>query len=80
MAYNKIVYRGQPLIDLTDIDVSEEDVAQGKTFIKANGVKSTGTSTGGGSTGKFAEYVDGSLTEVSAADLNGISNIRNYAF
>lgn len=80
MAYNKIVYKGETLIDLTDLDVAEEDVAQGKTFIKSNGVKSTGTSTGGGSTGKFAEYVDGNLTEVSAADLNGISKIRDYAF
>ena len=80
MAYNKIVYKGETLIDLTDLDVAEEDVAQGKTFIKSNGVKSTGTSTGGGSTGKFAEYVDGSLTEVSAADLSGISKIRDYAF
>ena len=80
MAYNKIVYKGETLIDLTDLDVAEEDVAQGKTFIKSNGVKSTGTSTGGGSTGKFAEYVDGNLTEVSAADLSGISKIRDYAF
>ena len=80
MAYNKIIYKGETLIDLTDLDVTEEDVAQGKTFIKANGVKSTGTSTGSGTAGKFSEYVDGSLTEVSAADLSGISKIGDYAF
>lgn len=80
MAYNKIIYKGETLIDLTDLDVTEEDVAQGKTFIKANGVKSTGTSTGSSSSGKLGEYVSGSITEVSASDLNGISMIRAHAF
>ena len=47
MAINKVIYMGDILIDVTDCDVTEEDVAEGKKFIKANGVKATGTSTGG---------------------------------
>lgn len=45
MAYNKVVYKGETLIDLTDLDVTEEDVASGKKFIKASGEKSIGTLT-----------------------------------
>ena len=35
---------------------------------------------GGGGSGKFAELVDGSITEVTAEDLAGITTIRGYAF
>lgn len=80
MAYNKIIYKGETLIDLTDLDVTEEDVAQGKTFIKANGVKSTGISTGGGSSGKLGQYFNKSITEVTAADLEGATSIPSSAF
>ena len=82
MAYNKIIYRGETLIDLTDLDVSEEDVAQGKTFIKSNGVKSIGTSTGssGSSSGQLGRFLNKTITEVTADDLEGITTIPQSAF
>ena len=35
---------------------------------------------GGGSNNKLAQYADGTLTEVTAEDLKGASNISPYAF
>ena len=52
MANNKIVYNGTTLIDLTGLDVTESDVAQGKKFVDKSGTIKTGTNTGGGSTTK----------------------------
>ncbi len=82
MAYNKIIYKGETLIDLTDLDVTEEDVAQGKTFIKANGVKSIGTSTGSSdsSSGKLGRFINKTITEVTANDLDGITAIPQSVF
>ena len=48
MARNKIVYGNETLIDLSGDTVQESDVAQGKTFHKADGSQATGTATGGG--------------------------------
>lgn len=45
MAINKVVYGGNTLIDLTDLDVTAGDVAQGVTFILADGTKAVGTLT-----------------------------------
>lgn len=50
MAYNKVVYDGNTLIDLTSDTVTAEDVASGVTFHLPNGVQSTGTASGGSST------------------------------
>lgn len=49
MAYNKVVYNGNTLIDLTSDTATEADVVSGKKFHKANGQQATGTYTGGGS-------------------------------
>lgn len=49
-SYNKVVYNGVTLIDLTSDTVSAEDVAEGITFHLPSGQSSTGTlviSTGG---------------------------------
>lgn len=47
MARNKIIYGNETLIDLTEDTAQESDVAQGKTFHKADGSQATGTATGG---------------------------------
>lgn len=36
MAINQVIYKGNMLMDVTDCDVTEVDVAKGKTFIKKN--------------------------------------------
>ena len=41
--YNKVVYDGQTLIDLTQDDVTESDVLAGVYFHKADGTRSVGT-------------------------------------
>jgi hypothetical protein len=41
--YNKVVYDGQTLIDLTNDDVTESDVLAGVYFHKADGTRSVGT-------------------------------------
>ena len=43
MARNKIVYKGETLIDLTEDTVTEADVKQGKTFHKKDGTIGEGT-------------------------------------
>lgn len=43
---NKVVYGGTTLIDITDTTATENDVAQGKVFYKADGSRAIGT--GGG--------------------------------
>lgn len=48
MARNKIIYGNETLIDLSGDTAQESDVAQGKTFHKADGSQATGTATGGG--------------------------------
>ena len=50
MAINKVIYNSEVLIDVTDCDITEADVAAGKRFIKKNGEKAVGTSTGGSGT------------------------------
>ena len=50
MAINKVIYNSEVLIDVTDCDITEADVAASKKFIKKNGEKAVGTSTGGGGT------------------------------
>lgn len=45
MAYNKVVYGGNTLIDLTDLDVTAGDVVSGVNFIMADGTKAVGTIT-----------------------------------
>ncbi len=43
MAYNKIVYNGNTLIDLTEDDVTSADVLSGKQFHGADGESATGS-------------------------------------
>lgn len=47
MKANKIELNGEILIDLTSDTVTEADVAEGKTFHKADGTPATGTAGGG---------------------------------
>lgn len=45
MAINKVIVNNETLIDLTDDTVTENDVANGKTFHLASGIKATGNAT-----------------------------------
>ena len=56
MAYNKVVYDGKVLIDLTDLDVTAGDVVSGVTFIMADGTKAVGTI-------NFGDYVTETNTD-----------------
>lgn len=59
MATNKVVYGNQTIMDLTEDDVTENDVLVGKKFHKANGVQSTGT---------LDPYVPSDATETDIQD------------
>ena len=67
-------------IDLRNDTAVESDVAQGKTFHKADGTQAVGTATGGGSSELFETLVDRSITEVDSSDLENITIIGHYAF
>lgn len=55
MAYNKIVYNGNTLIDLTGDDVTAADVLSGKTFHGKDGESASGSMTNRGAvTGTIA--------------------------
>lgn len=41
--FNKVIYDGDTLIDITDTTATESDVLVGQTFYKANGMKGVGT-------------------------------------
>ena len=46
MAYNKVTFDGNTIIDLSGDTVTSADVANGKTFHLANGEQTTGTAEG----------------------------------
>ena len=46
MAYNKAVFDGNTIIDLSGDTVTRADVANGKTFHLADGEQATGTAEG----------------------------------
>lgn len=68
--YNKIIYNGQTLIDLSVDDAAESDVAKGKKFHKSDGSTAIGTSEGGGGVTPTGEI---SITE------NGTYDVTTYA-
>lgn len=46
MAYNKVTFDGNTIIDLSEDTVTKADVARGKTFHLADGTQETGTADG----------------------------------
>lgn len=56
MATNKVILNGTTLIDLSEDNVTAEDVALGVTFHLPNGKLATGTSSGGGAGGVTGGY------------------------
>lgn len=43
MSVNKVIYNEQTLIDLTDLDISAENIVSGKKAIDKSGTKIIGT-------------------------------------
>lgn len=60
MAISKIILNGVTQMDVTNITATEADVAQGKTFLLADGTIGTGTGSGGG--GSSAQIATGTVT------------------
>lgn len=68
MAYNKIVLKGQTLIDLTSDTVSADKLTKGVTAHDKTGVQITGTmESGGGASTKYGATVDTFLGDVDAS-------------
>ena len=72
-------------IDFTLANATESDVLSGKTFYAQNKTLKTGTlemPSGGGETteNKLAKLIDGTITEMTANDWGGATNIRSYCF
>ncbi len=74
MAYNKVIYGGNTLIDLTGDDISAADVLTGKTFHGRDGEAATGTMNNRGAvTGTIATKA-GSYT-IAAGYHNGSGSV-----
>ena len=75
MAYNKIVFGGTTLIDLTGDSVTESDVLSGKTFHGIDGEVKTGTCTYDSDTSDdtalVAEVLSGQTFHARGASLTG---------
>ena len=71
MAINKIIYDGDTLIDLTNDDVVEADVALGKQFHKRDGTIAEGTSTLDADTSD-ANAIAGEILVTKTAYVNGV--------
>lgn len=71
MAANKIVLNGEVLIDLTGDTATEADVAEGKTFHKANGESALGIAKFGGGGGDI--NINGDLIPCRVADGASVS-------
>lgn len=71
MANNKIIYDGNILIDLTNDDVVESDVALGKQFHKRDGTIAEGTSTLDADTSD-ANAIAGEILVTKTAYVNGV--------
>lgn len=70
MAYNKIIYNGTTLIDLTGDDVAVSDVAYGKKFHLPDGTDGVGTSTKDADT-QDANAVAGEILATKTAYVRG---------
>ena len=68
MAINKVVYGNQTLMDLTSDTVTEQDVAQGKTFHDASGMLRTGSGGGGTASSVTYDNTSSGLTATNVQD------------
>lgn len=79
MAFSKIVFNGDALMDVTQDSVTAETLMEGETAHDASGERITGTATGGGG-GSSERFMTPSMPEYA---LNGNSTIKlanhNYA-
>ena len=76
---NKVLLNDTTLLDLTGDTAVETDVAQGKTFHKANGEQATGTASGGSQNGIIFLTQDEDGYPLTA-ELNGVTEIFPYMF
>lgn len=61
---NKVQFGGQTIMDISDTDAEESDVAEGKVFYKGTGQRSVGTGSGGGSSIQVEELPAASIDEL----------------
>lgn len=68
---NKVQFGGQTIMDISDTDAEESDVAEGKIFYKGTGQRSVGTGSGGGGSSIQVEVLP-------AASIDELGKIYQY--
>ena len=68
------------LVGGTGVKIVPLEVSEAGTYTAGESEAYNPVTVTGGGSGKIAELVDGSITELTAEDLAGITTIRDYAF
>ena len=68
------------LVGGTGVKIVPLEVSEAGTYTAGESEAHNPVTVTGGGSGKIAELVDGSITELTAEDLAGITTIRDYAF
>lgn len=67
MPINKVIYGNDTLIDITDTNITPNDVLEGKTFYRADGTRTTG------SLGLVTSTINGLMSAIDKVKLDGIN-------
>ena len=82
---NQVISKSSGKDGMTQVTITKPSTmlpANIKKGVNIGGVTGTyeGESSGGGSSDKFAQLVNGTITELTAEDLAGVTQIRSYGF
>lgn len=78
MSFNKVIYGGRTLIDLTADTVTEDSLLEGYTAHKADGSVITGKFKGGSETEEIDRILTSGLTDGYKYFLDDGTNIETY--